>query len=291
VVFPSRLPVNRKTCERLSILSQFGHSLIFSLRRSKAQLECGALVTSIDIDVGGKLIGEKNKGKNNLNIHKYLSEARVGEIEEQTIPLLMQFFDHLDIPVTFAVRGQSTETESPVLEALLNSSVEHDIGAHGYYHKTFTSLSKAEAQNELELISQGMRKLGIRPESFVFPKNEVAHLSLLEKFGYKCYRDKGNLTRDGMYVKKVGQLYDVHPSFHMGCTFNPVFLDKMIDVAVKKKLPFHVWFHPRDLFETRGSTERTINQVLFPLYRYAKKKEKCGALKIETMRSITADSK
>lgn len=286
MVFVSRLVTNRKTCERLSVLSQLCHSIIFSLRKPKAHLECGALVTSIDVDVGSRLIGEKNKGKNDFNIHKYLSESRVGEIEEQTVPPLIQFFDHLEIPVTFAVRGQLTETKSTVLDLLLRSSVKHDIGAHGYYHKTFTSLSRAEAQNELELISLGMNRLGIKPESFVFPKNEVAHLTLLEKFGYKCYRGEGSVIKDGMYIKKVGQLYEIRPGFHLGFTYNPIFLDKIIDIAAKNKLVFHVWFHPRDLFETRGSTRRNIDQVLFPLYRYAKKKEEYGTLKFETMCSI-----
>lgn len=275
----------RQVCERLSILSQLCHLIIFSLRKPRAQLECGALITSIDIDVGSRLIGEKNNGKNDSNIHKYLSECRVGEIEEKTIPLLIQFFNHLEIPVTFAVRGQLTETKSTVLELLLRSSVRHDIGVHGYYHKSFSSLSRAEAENELELISVGMNKFDIKPKSFVFPKNEVGHLTLLGKFGYKCYRGKVGLGNDGMYIKK-DKLYDVHPSFHLGCTYNPIFLDKIIDIAAKNKLPFHIWFHPRDLFEIRGSTQRNIDRVLFPLYKYAKKKEEDGTLKFETMCSI-----
>jgi len=123
----------------------------------------------------------------------------------------------------------------------------------------------------------------------VFPKNEVAHLSLLEKFGYKCYRGEGGIIRDGMFIKKKGQLYDVHPSFHLGLTYNPIFLDKIIDIAASNKSPFHLWFHPRDVYETRGSTQKTIERVLLPLYKYAERKEKEGTLEFKTMRSIVEE--
>jgi hypothetical protein len=133
-----------------------------------------------------------------------------------------------------------------------------------------------------------MKKFGINPKSFVFPKNQVAHLSLLEKFGYECYRGEGGLGKDEMCVKKRGGLYDVRPGFHLGVTYNPVFLNKMIDLLTKNKVSLHLWFHPRDIFETRGrSMSRNIDRVLLPIYKYAKKKEKQGKLNFETMHSIT----
>ena len=272
--------------ENLSVLSQLFHLLDFTIRYPKMRLECAAMVTSIDVDVGSGIIGEINKGRNDANVHGYLSECKVGEIEEKITSILIKFFNQLEIPVTFAVRGQLTKVNSTVLELLLESPIKHDIGAHGYYHKTFTSLSEAEAQNELEMISEGMNQFGIRPKSFVYPKNKVGHLPLLEKYGYKCYREEGGLRKDGMYIKKQGLLYDIHPSFHLGFTYNPKFLDMIIGIAVKRKLPFHLWFHPRDIFETRGSTQKNIDRVLYPIYKYAKKKEADGTLDFETMCSV-----
>lgn len=272
--------------EDLSVLSQFYHFIAFSLKRSKTQLGCGALITSIDIDVGSRLVGKINEGKNDSNIHACLSECIVGEIEEKTIPPLVRFFDTLEIPVTFAIRGQLTEIKSSPLELLLKSPVEHEIGAHGYYHRPFSSLPENEARNELELVSLGFGKFGIKPKSFVFPKNKIAHLPLFEKFEYECYRGEGGMTKDGMYVKKVGQLYDVHPSFHLGLTYNPIFLDKIIDICARNELPLHLWFHPRDLYETRGSTKKNISRVLSPLYKHAKRRAEEGTLRFETMSSI-----
>ncbi len=276
----------RKKMERFSTLSQLCHLAAFTLKRPDTQLKCGVLVTSIDVDVGSSRLGKRNKGKNDKNVHFFLSERYVGEVEEKTVPVLNQFFTDRAIPVTFAVRGQLIEVETSILEQLLDSPSEHEIAAHGYYHLNFTTLTQAEAENELEMIFVGFQKFGVRPTSFVFPRNKVAHLDLLERFGYESYRDRGGLRRDGMFVRKNGLLYDVHPGFHLGCTHNPIFLKSIISIAAKRCLPLHIWFHPRDIFETRGSLQKNIERVLSPLYNYAKEKEKEGTLKFETMRSI-----
>jgi peptidoglycan/xylan/chitin deacetylase (PgdA/CDA1 family) len=273
--------------ERLSIPSQFLHLADFVIRHPTMQFEKGALITSIDVDVGSSVVGDINRGKNDINVHEYLTENRIGEIEEKTIPSLVDFFDCLEIPVTFAVRGQLTEIRGSILELLLESPIKHDIAAHGYYHKTFTSISTLEAKHELELISSGMRKFNLNPKSFVFPKNQVAHLSLLEEFGYECYRGEGGLGKDGLSVIRQGRLYDIRPSFYLGVTHNPLFLNKIVDISAKNGVPFHLWFHPSDLYETRERSAREkIDRVLLPIYKYAKNKEKTGDLSFETMYSI-----
>jgi peptidoglycan/xylan/chitin deacetylase (PgdA/CDA1 family) len=281
----------RRRLASLTIPSQFCHLVIFTLKRPRTQLERGALITSIDVDVGSRQLGEVNKGRNDFNVNDYLSERYVGAVEEKTVPLLTQFFDALAIPVTFAVRGQLTEVDNSIVEPILDSPIEHEIAAHGYSHRAFTSLSIAEAQKELQMISTGFQKLGLRPTSFVFPKNRVSHLDLLDRFRYESYREEGGLLKDGMFIRKKGQLYDVHPGLYLGFTYNPIFLTKMIDIAVTRRLPFHIWFHPQNIYEIGGSTQKKIKGVFSPLYDYAKKKEKEGTLKFETMRSIINEIK
>lgn len=158
---------------------------------------------SVDVDAGSRKLGIMNKGKNDLNVNKYISEHRIGLIEENVLPILVKTFDDFDLPVTFAVRGQLTEVKESVLEVLLRSAVKHDIGAHGYYHRQFTNLSYNEAEKELNMISIGLKKYGIVPKSFVFPRNRVAYLNLLERHGYKCYRGYGDFMKDCMYIEKM----------------------------------------------------------------------------------------
>ena len=268
-----------------SFLSQLYHYLAYKVKKPKMQLENGMFIISIDIDVGSKELGVINKGENDTNVNKYISEYSIGEIEEQALPLFIDLFDSFKIPVTFAMRGQLTEVDDSILKLLRKSSIKHDIGAHGYYHRHFKKLSHNEAENELNMISVSMKKLGIIPRSFVFPNNSVAHLNLLEKYGYKCYRSYGDFMKDCMYIEKWGQLYDVHPSLYLNHSINTIFPKKIVDIAVTKKLPFHIWFHLWNFGESSKSIQKNIRRMLLPLLSYAKRKEKSGELTFETMLS------
>jgi len=270
-----------------SFFSQIYHFVAFRLEAPKTQLQNGMLVISIDVDVGKKKLGMVNRGKNDANVNRHMSEYRVGKIEEQALPLFVDLFNSLKIPVTFALRGQLVEVNSSVFDLFLNSSVKHDIGAHGYYHRQFKNLSRNEAESELGKISIGMRKLGVLPRSFVFPNNSVAHLDILEKYGYKCYRGYGDFMNDCMYIEKRGGLYNIHPSLYVDRHTRFAFFRRILDISVMKKLPFHVWFHLWNFGETKKSIENSINKLFFPLLNYAKKIEEMGLLTFETMLSAT----
>jgi len=269
----------------VSLFSQLYHFLAYSIKKPKMQLEKGMFIISIDVDVGSRELGVINKGKNDVNVHTHFSEYRVGEIEEMALPLFVEMFNDFDIPATFAIRGQLTEVNGSILELLLKSSVKHDIGAHGYYHREFTSLSRNEAENELNMISTEMKKFGVTPRSFVFPKNGVAHLDLLEKNGYKCYRGYGDFMNDCMYIERKGQLYNIHPSLYLDEGTRFVFLRKILDISIGRKLPFHVWFHLWNFGETKEAMQEIIKKVFLPFFSYARRKERSGALSFETMLS------
>jgi peptidoglycan/xylan/chitin deacetylase (PgdA/CDA1 family) len=265
----------------ISLLSEPYRFFNYLFNRSKMRFENGMFIISIDIDVGNKELGVINEGKNDANVTSLssFSEYLIGKREEQAIPLFIDLFEDFEIPVTFAIRGQLTEVDDSILKIFLKSTVKHDIGAHGYYHKQFTKLSRNEAENELKMISLGMKKFGINPKSFVFPRNSVAHLDLLEKYKYKCYRGYD----DCMNIDKNGQLYNIHPSLFVGQSLSSIFLKQMLGVAIQKKLPFHIWFHLWNFGWEDKYVKKNIKNILVPLLDYAKRKEKSGILTFETM--------
>lgn len=271
----------------ISFSSQFYHFLNYSLTKPKRQLENGMILIIIDVDVGSRQLGVINSGKNDLNIHRYYSEYFVGEIEEIAVPLIVKILNDFEIGATFAIRGQLTEVKDSVLELLIKSSNKHEIGAHGYYHREFSKLSRNEADRELGMIKTGMKKFGLNQQSFVFPKNAVAHLDLLEKYSYKCYRSHGNFLTNSMYIEREGQLYNIHPSLYLYSIPYYSFLKKILDIAVQKKLPFNIWFHPWSFGEKRETIRRALHKIFLPLLEYAKKKETEGLLTFETMLSAT----
>ncbi len=275
-----------KTYSFNSIASQWIHYLAYHLERQKSIFDAASFVISIDVDVGSPEIGRRNGGKFDRIVHDFSTELAIGQAEEAVIPVLLSVFHEMETPVTFAMRGQLTEIDNSIIDQIRKSSIRHDIGAHGYTHRVFTGLSSEEAKRELDLISIGMRRIGIVPKSFVFPKNKIAHLSLLEKYGYLAMRENGGFPRDGMYIEKRGNLYDVHPSLYVGCLNDSIFSKKLVDLAVRGKKPFHIWFHPWNFGSTKEAASLRIAKVLLPLIKYAKRKQDEGLLAFETMGSI-----
>jgi len=267
------------------MLSPLIHFLVYKFQKSKMHPENSMLIISVDVDVGNKMLGVLNRGKNDRNVDSSFGEYVIGEIEEQALPLIVNFFNALEIPVTFGIRGQLLELDSSILDLLQKSPIEHDIGSHSYYHRNFRGLSYDEADSELKLVSATMKRFKVPPKSFIFPKNGVAYLELLEKYGYKCYRDYGNFMNDGMYINKHGRLYDIHPGLYIGNITNVILIRKIMDISIKNRLPFHVWFHPWNLGKKKELIRKRLDRLFSPLFKYAKAKEKEGVLKFETMLS------
>jgi peptidoglycan/xylan/chitin deacetylase (PgdA/CDA1 family) len=271
-----------------SIMSQFQHYVFFSYKKSPSEFDTASLIISIDVDVGNPEVGINNKGRNDRNVHDFLTEVAVGKIEEQVIPLLLQAFDEFEFPATFALRGQLTEVDNSVFYKILESNARHEIAAHGYSHRAFTTLSESEADEELRRISVGMKKFGVTPKSFVFPRNKVSHLELLERYGYLTFRAEGTSFKDGMYIEKHNNLFDVHPSLFSNF-YGSFFSKKIINLAVKYKTPLHIWFHPWNLGNSREAAAKRIDKGLIPLIHYAIKKKNQGLLKFETMYSVVEE--
>jgi len=269
-----------------TFFSQLYHFLIYKVKKPKTQLENGMLIISVDVDVGNKKLGELNKGRRDLDISSRLSEYLVGKIEEQALPIFINLFNNFGVPVTFAIRGQLMEVDDLVLNFLRKSSIKHDIGAHGYYHRSFTSLTRGDAKKELKKIRLAMEKFDITPRSFVFPKNRVAHLDLLEEQGYKCYRGARPYR---MHVEKRGSLFNICPSLYINRDSSPHLVKRMLNIAISEKLPFHIWFHLWNFGQEIETMRRSINNTLIPLFDYAKRKKRSGVLTFETMLSAAVE--
>jgi len=266
-----------------SLLSELFHLVRFRFKRPQIQLKTGMLIISIDVDVGNRELGVINKGKNDKYVHRFLSEYQVGKIEETALPLFLNLFEDQNVPATFAVRGQMIEVANSFFHQLLESPIRHDIGSHGYSHRLFEDMSPEEAENELEKLSDGFKRFGIIPKSFIFPRNSVDHLDLIEDYGYKCYRSDGDFRNDCMYIEKQGNLYDVHPSLYIGNCTQSIFLKKLLDIAILRKMPFHIWFHLWNFGITKDSIQQRINSAILPFLEYATNKTHEQILTIETM--------
>jgi len=242
-------------------------------------------ILSVDVDVGSKKLAVLNNGKHDKDVGSHFGEFLIGEVEERVLPKFVDIINCFEIAVTFAIRGQLLEVDSSIIDLLLDSPVSHDIGAHGYYHRAFTEISQKEAEGELREIHLRMSGHGIFPKSFVFPRNRVAHLDLLKRYGYKCYRGPGGFLRDNINIERCEALYNICPSMYISLGLNPFLLRRIVDLCITKKSPLHFWLHLWNFGQDKEHIERNTNKILVPILRYAKKKERSGMLTFETMLS------
>jgi len=267
------------------LLSQLYHFPMFMTKRRKIVFDNAMFILSVDIDVGSKKLAVLNNGKYDKDVSSHFGESLIGEVEERIMPKFMDIINCFEIAVTFAIRGQMLEVDSSIIDLLQDSPVSHDIGAHGYYHRSFTEISQNEAERELREICLRMGRHSIFPKSFVFPRNRVAHLDLLKRYGYKCYRGPGGFLRDNMNIERCGALYNICPSMYISLGLNPFLFRRIVDLGIIKKSPLHFWLHLWNFGQDKEHIERNTNKILVPILEYAKKKERSGMLTFETMLS------
>ena len=153
--------------------------------------------------------------------HAALSKARLQEAYRKILALL----DEFDVPATFAFVGLFGESSASLgalfpeldrlaerspdylgaalrdirdgsrdgwngdwaVEAVKGARARHELALHGVAHIPWGSIDRAFAREELALLSLLQPALR-QAETFVFPRNEVAHTDLLAGIGIKGYR-------------------------------------------------------------------------------------------------------
>ncbi len=165
-----------------------------------------------------------------------------------------------------------------IVEKIKNCLVAQEIGCHTFSH--IDALQEDFTPEHLESELDECRRLAnnykIALQSFVFPKNIIAHLPVLQKQGYICYRGVDNNWYASLPIKlkKIAHVIDnylavptrpVWPILTQGMwnipgsyfyphargwarylpvSFRVRKIKAGIKQAVKKKAVYHVWFHP-----------------------------------------------
>ncbi len=131
----------------------------------------------------------------------YLSSYR--GVEGGT-PRLLQLFGEEQIPATFFTTGDVARRFPKVVQSLVDSG--HELGCHGDTHRRFSTMTKAEARDELRSASQTLRTHGevtaFRAPNLDFPE---AFLPLLREEGYKVDSSCGRHKRGSYFVKPALQ--------------------------------------------------------------------------------------
>ena len=126
----------------------------------------------------------------------------------------------LDAKSSENMPGEKTLWYAPeVIQGILSSRVEHDIGSHGGRHRYFDDMSEQQCIEDLQFAAYIHKKNGLALNSFVYPRNKVSRTYLLAHHGIRIYRGQDiawheTIRNRNVYLGRVANLIDkIMPQF------------------------------------------------------------------------------
>jgi peptidoglycan/xylan/chitin deacetylase (PgdA/CDA1 family) len=188
-----------------------------------------------------------------------------------------------------------------IVEKLLNCKVPQEVACHGFSHMIIGTqgCSREAFASELAACKLAARHFGVELRSFVYPRNAIAHVDVLAKYGYVAYRgvNKKWFIRLPAKLQIPAYVLDylffpprvVRPGLHQGIWsfrdsyfyghkkgvwrlvpvwWRVLMANRGLDAAVKKSGIFHLWFHefnlasePRSLLNGLDSIFQRVQQL------------------------------
>ncbi|HEY4240955.1 MAG TPA: polysaccharide deacetylase family protein [Kofleriaceae bacterium] len=287
----------------------------------------GSLCISIDLELAWGIWDKPSRAYHD----------RCAAHELTIVRRLVEIFDQHEASVTWAIVGRLLERDAgaakltphgdriwfapDAIDLVRAARTAQDIGSHSYAHLYFGEATREQLAADLAAARRVHDAHGLPFTSFVFPRNQVAHLDLLREAGVRVFRsvDRGwhiaVRERLGKIPGRAANLADkvlpvppatVAPIVHDGglveLPSSMLLLAREglrravhpAAVVAKAKLglsraartgeSFHLWFHPSNFYY---ETERQLD-VLAQIVRQAADLRDRGRLDIRPMASFAA---
>ena len=201
--------------------------------------------------------------------------------------LLQGLAERYEIPLTWAICGMTAQEEPSLLEAVLGSSVEHEVAFHTYSHIRVDLVTPSQLEEDYHRWRNVMGE--VVPKTIVFPYNKEGNFETIRKLGFTTFR--GEERRVGPPFVDKGS-WNISPVLYLsGRSEGTVSTAKMfIDLCARYRSVFHLWSHPWNL-SREGDPERFARDVLEPIFAYLSEKRQAGALNLNTMVQLSEFSR
>lgn len=138
-----------------------------------------ALALTVDFDAEELWLAEDPANASRPGV---LSQARYGA--EVAVPQLLEMLDRLAIPATFFVCGGDAERYPSIMESVVERG--HEIGHHGYSHRSPHLMERDEEAEELARGLAVLREFTDRVEGYRSPSWDISPhtLDLLVEHGF-----------------------------------------------------------------------------------------------------------
>ena len=189
-----------------------------------------------------------------------------------------------------------------IVEKILSSRIEHEIGYHSFSHVIFSECSREVAEAEIEEGGNLAKEFGITLKSFVFPENMIGHIDVLKENGFKVYRGE-NLGRYDPSQNILIRVFNFVINKMIAPPAEPKWMDGIWEMptsmhfydpeikfsvlpraklglyrAIRLKKVFHIYLHPHTLL-SHSSLKNDLDKFL----GIVSKKRDEGKLEVMTM--------
>ena len=174
-----------------------------------------------------------------------------------------------------------------LISQIMASPTGHEVASHSFSHIGFGPYCPHNvALAELMECREVMAKVGLNPESFVFPANDYGNFPAVAESGFSIIRYFPWWEAEiSLPLRLSNGLWAVHASSYLqkgtetdrGKLANHRrYLQWFIDKAVKTRLNAHLWLHP-------SIPAIQIEEVLVPLLNHCAELQDRGLLSVMTM--------
>ena len=195
-----------------------------------------------------------------------------------------------------------------LIAAVRDADADHELASHTYSHVQFGDATRAVARAEVERSVAAAREFGVDTHSFVFPRNDVGHRSVLADAGIACYRGPNpapessvEKLRNALVSARPPPLVqpsrDEHGLVNVPASLylygfenrprdivtsvrgDPIVrqVEAGLDAAAESDGVLHLWLHPNNLVD--AAAERRLDRVLGAV---AERRD-AGDVTVETM--------
>jgi hypothetical protein len=253
-------------------------------------------------------------------------------LERAIVNRLLALFAEYEVMATWAVVGHLLRPRRDVpadrlpawyapdvVEAILRAQPRQEIGSHSFAHPCYPKLTPEQAAADLDAAASVHREHGLSFESFVFPRNQVAHSALLARSGVRVCRtlDRGWHTRVAGWNRLMGRAANLVEKMlplpaptvapHRGPYLTEIEASMLLigrngprrlvhprvpvaravlgmRQAIRQGRVFHLWFHPSN-FYSDGETQFGI---LRSILDEARSQVRRGSLRIASMGALAS---
>lgn len=143
------------------------------------------------------------KSEANPSYDKLLLNTRGTFGPDVAVPRILELFEKYDLSCTFFIPGRVMETYPDLTRRIHDAG--HEVGHHGYTHRSPTSLSCSEQRSEIERgLEVSKEILGSEPTGYRSPAGEITEHTLNLLAEYNLRYDSSLIDSDLPYIQQCG---------------------------------------------------------------------------------------